>query len=129
MLERRTSFTRLLSNSWPNLTSISLGFDLDFVLFVAFCRRHKSVRSLHLKGCGLFGGTWEELVPIMRECFHLTDAWIECLAERNGEYAWIRAHNEIDVYLRLPEAEHYPIHGGENPFSSGALELEDLDYL
>jgi hypothetical protein len=128
-LERRTAFTTLLDNSWPNLTSVSLEFDFVYEVFVAFCRRNKSLRSLHLKTCDLFGGTWAELVPIMRVCFHLTDARIEGLGERNGEYAWIRANKEIDSYLRLPEAEHYLVHGGENPFRSGALELEDVEYL
>jgi hypothetical protein len=128
-LERRTAFTALLDNSWPNLTSVSLEFDFDYEVFVAFCRKNKSLRFLHLKTCGLFGGTWAELVPIMRECFHLTDARIEGLSERNGEYAWTRANKEIDSYLRLPEAEHYLVHGGENPFRSGVLELEDVRYL
>ena len=63
------------------------------------------------------------------QCFHLTDARIEGLSERNGEYAWTRANKEIDSYLRLPEAEHYLVHGGENPFRSGVLELEDVRYL
>ena len=129
ILEIRTAFTVLLDNSWPNLTSVSLEFDFDYELFVLFCRRNKSVRSLHLKTCGLFGGTWKEVVPIMRECFYLTDARIEGLTERNREYAWIRANQEIDEYLRLPEAEYYLVYGRENLFRSGALELEDLDYL
>jgi hypothetical protein len=107
-LERRTAFTTLLDNSWPNLTSVSLEFDFDYEVFIVFCRKNKSLYFLHLKTCGLFGGTWAELVPIMRECFHLTDTRIEGLTECNGEYAWTRAKKPIDSYLRLPEAEHYP---------------------
>jgi hypothetical protein len=129
MFEMQPAFTTLLSNSWQNPTSVSLRFDFDYELFVAFCRRHKSVSSLSLKNCTLFGGTWEELVPIMREYFQLKDAWIEGLVERNGEFAWIRANEDIDGHLRLPAAEHYLVHGGENPFRSGALELEDVEYL
>jgi hypothetical protein len=129
MIESRTAFTGLLSNSWPNLISVSLRFDFDYELFVAFCRRHKSVRSLSLKYCSLVGGTWAKLVPIMRECLHFTDAWIEGLVEHNGEYAWIRANEEIDGHFRLPAAEHYLVHSGENPFRSGALELEDSEYI
>jgi hypothetical protein len=129
ILERRTAFTALLDNSWPNLTSVSLESDFDYEVFVSFCRRNKSLRSLHLNTCDLYGGAWAELVPVMRECFHLTDARLQGLGERNGEYAWIRANEESDRSLRLPEAEHYLVHGGENPFTSGALELEDVEYL
>jgi hypothetical protein len=90
---------------------------------------NKSLRSLPLNTCDLYGGTWAELVPLMIECFHLTDARLQGLGERNGEYAWRRANEESDRSLRLPEAEHYLVHGGENPFTSGVLELEGVEYL
>ena len=128
-LEDRTDFTALLNNSWPNLTSISLQFALDYEPFVAFCRKHRNVRSLILKQSALFGGTWEDVVLIMRECFHLRDARIEGLTERDGEFAWIPTNDKLTDTLRLPNVEHYLVHGGANPFRSGALELESLEYL
>jgi hypothetical protein len=126
LLDVQTSFTVLLDNSWPNLTSVRLQFDFDYDLFVSFCRKNKSVRSLHLNDSGLCGGTWEELVLIMRQCFRLTDAWMEGLSEGNGYHIWVRATEEHYGDLHLLEAEHYLLHGGENPFGTGALELEDM---
>lgn len=122
MIQTQPSFTRLLSSTWPSLTSVTLRFDLDHELFVAFCRRHRSVRSLCLIVCFLHGGSWKALMPIMRECFHLTDARLEGLGETSFELVWAdsRDRNRDD---RITEAEHYLLHGGENPFENGALEL------
>lgn len=124
MLERQPAFTGLLSSSWPNLTSVSLTFDLDYEPFVAFCRKHETVRSLRLELCDLYNGTWEELVPIMRDCFRLTDTRIEVLTEFDMQFVWTSSKDqELNLEHRLPEAEHYLVHGGENPFRNGALEL------
>jgi hypothetical protein len=124
MFETQTAFNRLLSSSWPNLTSVSLSFDLDYEPFVAFCRRHRSVRSLCLTSCFLHDGSWKTLMPIIRECFHLTDARIESLNETDLELIWAGStYTEDNTNDRIPEAEHYLVHGGENPFENGALEL------
>jgi hypothetical protein len=124
MMGSQSAFTGLLSSSWPNLTSVSLSFDIDYEPFVAFCRRHRTVRSLCPKLCYLTVGSWKTLMPIMRECFHLTDARIEGLGETELELLWAGSTNtEDNIRDRIPEAEHYLVHGGENPFENGALEL------
>ena len=51
------------------------------------------------------------------------------LTERDGEFAWIPTNDKLTDTLRLPNVEHYLVHGGANPFRSGALELESLEYL
>jgi hypothetical protein len=124
MMGSQSAFTGLLSSSWPNLTSVSLSFDIDYEPFVAFCRRHRSVRSLCLTSCFLHDGSWKTLMPIIRECFHLTDARIESLNETDLELIWAGStYTEDNTNDRIPEAEHYLVHGGENPFENGALEL------
>jgi hypothetical protein len=64
----------------------------------------------------LHGESWATLIEEMRACLKLEEAWIEGLSKGPwGDQAW-------EVGDRLPAAEDYLVHGGENPFRNGALQ-------
>ena len=113
-------FTNIFINTWPNLSHLSWGLELDYKLFAAFCSRHReSLRSLRIRYSYLFGGFWKDLIEEIREFLHLTDAWLEDLVDLSG--TWESGYRPG----RLPEAEHYLLLGGDNPFKNGILTLEE----
>lgn len=121
LLFREPVLPNIFVNTWPNLSYVALSLDLEYELFVEFCWRHRrTLRSLRLSCSCLFGGSWGQLVDVMRDWLQLTYVYLEGLSEdsRRG-YAWEKGH-------RLPEAEDYLLHGGENPFRGGILHLERL---
>lgn len=116
------NFTNMLrTTTWPNLSYLSLSIAIDYEPFLGFCGRHgKILRCFYLKLCYLFGGSWGTLVEAMRTHLLLEEAWLEGLSEEPfNDHAW-------ELGDRLPDAENYLLHGGENPFKNGTLNLEFL---
>lgn len=126
---RRIKFSRIFLATWPNIYHLKLEIDIDHGLFTTFCQRHgKSLRSLHLGNIHLFGGTWEMLVQVMRDCLHLTNVCLSILFEDpNQDKVWERRNGlEEDGRQRLSEAEEYLLYGGENPFRNNTFQLVSL---